>query len=282
MKIVSWNVNGIRALSKKAKDGTKDCPSENNTLRTLISEHSPDIICLQEIKTQNAKDLKEYSDAYPHIYTNHSKARKGYSGVAILSQKSPNRVTEEFEFCTESDLGIAFATFEPVKEGRMLTAFYDNCIVISVYTPNSKDELTRLGERLEWDRVFRKYITILEKTMSLPVIVCGDLNCAFHDIDIHNPKTNRKSAGFSEEERTSFGFLLTETKMVDSFRQLNPATVKYSYWSALHRARERNAGWRIDYLLVSDILKTALISADVLTDYYGSDHCPVLVDINIH
>lgn len=280
MRIISFNVNGIRSMASKTKDGIKGCEFKSNVLSSLTSEKSPDILCLQEIKTVNHADLLGYSSLYSYIYTNVSKARKGYSGVAMLSKHKPTSVHEDFNYVSEEVLGIEYTKYPFVQEGRMLTALFPTATIVCVYTPNSKDKLTRLEERLIWDSTFAKYVKYLESSRSIPVIICGDLNCAHKAIDLHNPKTNLRTPGYSLEERSSFDNLLT-AGFTDTFRTLNASAIKYSYWSAYHKSRENNVGWRIDYVIASDSIKDKLVNADILNDYYGSDHCPVIADIDI-
>jgi len=255
MRIVSFNVNGLKSMHGKSKTGQKGCLPEQNVLTTLIAEQNPDVLCLQETRCSQ-KEFEYYKQYYPYIYTNFAE-KKGYSGTAILSRVEPIKVTNY----VHNDSPIH-------KEGRMIVAEYEEYVLVNVYTPNSKDELARLGERLEWDTMFRNYITALEK----PVVAVGDFNCASEDIDIHNPKVHHKAAGFSDDERVSFKKLA----LIDSFRYLHREVVKYSYWSNFHQARSKNRGWRIDYLLCSPVVK--VLAADVLTEYFGSDHCPVMAD----
>jgi exodeoxyribonuclease-3 len=274
MQIVSFNINGLRAAETKDKSGKKECDPETNVLRSLIREQAADILCLQEVKTSNIDDFKSYRDLMPYIYLNHSKDKKGYSGVAILSKVEPISVTSDFDRIPKVAEVAATETF--MSEGRILTAEYEKCYVVSVYTVNAKDGLARLDERLKWDRLFRQYINILQGTK--PVIVCGDLNCAHNDIDIHNPKGHKKSPGFSDEERASFSLLLQRCALRDTYRALHPTDVKYTYWSNYNGARTRNVGWRIDYILVGGGVK--INSADCLNDYFGSDHCPIISSVS--
>lgn len=275
MRIISFNVAGIRAVNEKGKDGKRGGDLSENLLRTLIKEKNPDVLCLQEIKTTNPEDLASYTDLLPHIAINPARTKKGYSGTAILSKTKPIVVESDFGFAKEKFASVSKRDYS--NEGRIITAEYENCYVMCVYTVNSKDGLARLDERLEWDRLFRIYITTLHGIK--PVIVCGDLNCAHNEIDIHNPKSNRKSPGFSDAERASFSKLLTTCALRDSFRVLHPGVAKYTYWSNFGNARARNAGWRIDYVLVGGGLE--ITEADCLCDFYGSDHCPILADIDI-
>lgn len=259
MRIISFNVNGMKSIHAKSKTGEKGVSPEQNVLTTLIAEQKPDVLCLQETRCSSMKELDYYKQYFPYIYTNFAE-KKGYSGTAILSRVEPIKV-----------INYVHGDSPMYKEGRMIVAEYSDFFVVNVYTPNSKDELARLGERLEWDTMFRNYIEALTK----PVVAVGDFNCASEDIDIHNPKVHRKAAGFSDDERHSFKKLALN----DSFRYLHREVVKYSYWSNFHQARSKNRGWRIDYLLCSPTLK--VLEADILTEYFGSDHCPVLAQFAI-
>jgi exodeoxyribonuclease III len=277
MRIISFNVNGLHSIHGKSKDGTKKCAPATNCLRTLAKEQAADILCLQEIKTQTRLEIENYKDIFPHIYTNFSVSKKGYSGTAILSKEKPLRVTSDFTRVP----AVNHTSWAPLTEGRVLTAEYDAYTVICVYTPNSQDFLKRLEERLAWDILFRTYIELLKvQTNWKPVIVCGDFNCALEDQDIYKPSVHRQSAGFSDPERVSFRHLLGDCSLVDTFRHLYPATKNiYSYWSNFYNSRAKNNGWRIDYILVSESLKHTIKSAAVLKDYFGSDHCPVIAEI---
>ncbi len=249
MKIVSWNVNGVRAIMKK------DFPQ-------LIKKMDSDIICLQETKanTEQVKIALELIDGY-HVFANASKVRKGYSGTAILSRKQPVAVTY--------DMGLE----EHDQEGRVIAAEYDEFFVVTVYVPNSGNELVRLDYRTKWDKDFLKYLKNLEKVK--PVVVCGDFNVAHQPIDLARPKPNyNKSAGYTQREIDGFaGFM--DHGFVDTFRFKYPDEVKYSWWSYRAGARERNIGWRIDYFLVSQALLPNVEDAFILNDFFGSDHCPL-------
>lgn len=245
MKFISWNVNGIRACLKK---GFMD----------FFNEVDADIFCLQETKLQ-AGQVEMELPGY-HQYWNYAE-RKGYSGTAIFTKKEPISVVY--------GLGIE----EHDKEGRVITLEFEDFYFITVYTPNSKSELLRLDYRMVWEDDFRKYMQKLEETK--PVVVCGDLNVAHTEIDLKNPKTNRKNAGFTDEERNKFSTLM-EAGFIDTFRYFYPdATGKYSWWSYRFNARANNAGWRIDYFLTSGSMKDRLVSADIHAEVLGSDHCPV-------
>lgn len=243
--MISWNVNGIRACVTK---GFLD----------FFKEVDADIFCIQESKLQAGQidlELPGYEQ-----YWNYAE-KKGYSGTAIFTKETPLSVSY--------GLGIP----EHDKEGRVITLEFPNYYVITCYTPNSKSELTRLSYRMEWEDAFRSYLKELEKKK--PIIACGDLNVAHSDIDLKNPKTNHKNAGFTDEERNKFTQLL-DAGFVDTYRYFYPEqTGIYSWWSYRFRAREKNAGWRIDYFLTSDCLKEHLVSATIHTQVLGSDHCPV-------
>ena len=245
MKFISWNVNGIRACMTK---GFMD----------FFKEVDADIFCLQETKLQAGQiemDLEGY-----HQYWNYAE-KKGYSGTAIFTKKEPISVAY--------GLGIE----EHDKEGRVITLEFDDFYFITVYTPNSQTELARLSYRMTWEDDFKKYLKKLEEKK--PVIFCGDLNVAHKEIDLKNPKTNRKNAGFTDEERAKFTELVNDG-FIDTFRYFYPEMEGiYSWWSYRFKAREKNAGWRIDYFMVSNSLKDRLESAKIHTEIYGSDHCPV-------
>tara|TARA_B100001996_G_scaffold52094_1_gene37210 strand:- start:839 stop:1597 length:759 start_codon:yes stop_codon:yes gene_type:complete len=251
MKIISWNVNGIRAVIKK---GFYD----------FMNDYHPDVICLQETKASKEQvDLK--LDEYPYRYWN-SAEKKGYSGTAIFSKIKPISIT--------NDLGID----KHDKEGRVITAEFSNFFLVTVYTPNSKRELLRLDYRQkEWDIDFLKYLKELEK--SKPVVFCGDLNVAHKEIDLKNPKTNRKNAGFTDEERMGFDNYISEG-FIDTFREFEKGEGHYTWWSYMFQARSRNVGWRIDYFCISESLRSNLKNAYILKDVMGSDHAPVVMEIN--
>ena len=252
MKIISFNVNGIRASAKK---GLLD------TLRNL----NADIVCLQETKAtvDQVKEVLQELDHY-QVYANEAD-RKGYSGTAILSKEKPMNVTY--------DIGIA----EYDAEGRVITAEFSDYFLVNVYVPNSGNGLVRLDYRKHWDEALLNYLQELEK--SKPVIFCGDLNVAHQPIDIKNDKANyNKSAGYTQTEIDGMDNYL-DSGLVDSFRELEPETVKYSWWSYRMNARARNIGWRIDYVLLSKHLAPKLKEAFILNDVMGSDHCPVGVTL---
>lgn len=245
MKLISWNVNGLRACIQK---GFLD----------YFKEVNADIFCLQEIKLQEGQiDLQ--LEGY-HQFWNYAE-RKGYSGTAIFSKKKPIKF----------NLGIGIEEHD--KEGRVITLEFDDYYLVTVYTPNSQPELARLDYRMDWEDDFQKYIKTLDAVK--PVIVCGDLNVAHKEIDLKNPKSNVKNAGFTPEERNKFTEFL-DGGFIDSFRYLNPdVTGVYSWWSYRFNARANNAGWRIDYFCTSERIKDQILSADIHMEVHGSDHCPI-------
>ena len=249
MKLISWNVNGLRACLQK---GFLD----------FFKEVDADVFCLQETKLQADQHDLELPGYYQ--YWNYAE-KKGYSGTALFTKKEPLAVT----------YGIGMEQHD--HEGRVITAEFEEYYVATVYTPNSQRELTRLDYRMEWEADFLSYIKKLEEKK--PVIFCGDLNVAHQEIDLKNPKSNRHNAGFTDEERACFGRIL-ENGFVDTFRDFYPdVTEVYSWWSYMFQARSKNAGWRIDYFVVSDRLKNRLVDAKIHTQVMGSDHCPVELDM---
>ena len=274
MKFISWNVNGIRACVKK---GFLD----------FFNEADADIFCIQESKMQEGQldlELPGY-----HQYWNYA-VKKGYSGTGIFTKEEPISVSY--------GLGIE----EHDQEGRVITLEFEDYYFITVYTPNSQSELARLSYRMKWEEDFLVYLKKLEETKPVifcgdlkesqpsltqeakpkkkPIIICGDFNVAATELDLKNPKNNVKNAGFTPEEREKFKTLL-DSGFTDSYRYLHPDTEKYSWWSYRFKARERNAGWRIDYFLTSDSIKDKIKDAEILTDVMGSDHCPIDLDIDI-
>ena len=248
MKLISWNVNGLRAVMGK-------------NFMEFFNEIDADCFCLQETKLQEGQiemDLPGY-----HQYWNYAD-KKGYSGTAIFTKKEPLSV--------RYGMGID----EHDHEGRLITLEFEDFYLITVYVPNSQDELRRLDYRMKWEDDFLSYVKELEKTK--PVVFCGDLNVAHKEIDLKNPKTNRRNAGFTDEERGKFTVLL-ENGFTDTFRYFYPDQITYSWWSYRFRAREKNAGWRIDYFVCSDSLRDRLKDAKIHTEVMGSDHCPVELDI---
>ena len=251
MKFISWNVNGLRACLGK---GWQD----------FFNAEDADFFCLQETKLQEGQvtlDLPGYTQFW------NSAEKKGYSGTAIFTKTAPLSVT----------YGVGVPELD--TEGRLITLEYENFYLITCYTPNAQRELARIDHRMIWDEAFRAHLKKLDDVK--PVIVCGDLNVAHQEIDLKNPKTNRNNAGFSDQERNSF----TETLALgftDTFRHLNPdATGAYTWWSYMFKAREKNAGWRIDYFLVSDRIADRITAAPIYADILGSDHCPVGLEIDL-
>ena len=250
MKFISWNVNGLRACVGKE-------------FEQQFKQLDADFFCLQETKMQQGQ-LDLSFDGY-ESYLNYAE-KKGYSGTAIYTKHKP--------------LGVSYGMGieEHDHEGRIITLEYEDFYLVTVYTPNSQNELRRLDYRMTWEEDFRKFLKDLDAKK--PVIVCGDMNVAHQEIDIKNPKTNRRNAGFTDEEREKMTQLL-EAGFIDIFRYKHPEDVTYSWWSYRFRAREKNAGWRIDYFLVSPSLKEKLQDAKIHGEIMGSDHCPVELDIDL-
>ena len=247
-KFISWNVNGLRAVAGK---GFAD----------IFAALDADFVCLQETKLQAGQldlDFLGYTS-----YWNYAQ-KKGYSGTAVYTRHTP--------------LGVRYGmgVEEHDSEGRLITLEYENFFLVCCYVPNSQDGLRRLEYRMRWEDALKEYLVGLPK----PVIFCGDLNVAHQEIDLKNPSTNHFNAGFTDEERAKFGALL-EAGFVDTWRYQHPQEVKYSWWSYRMNARERNVGWRIDYFLVSESLKDQIVSSDILNEIYGSDHCPIELNINL-
>ncbi len=250
MKLVSWNVNGLRACVKKG-------------FEQAFWDFDADFVCLQETKMQ-AGQLDLQFLGYQSFWNYAEK--KGYSGTAIYTKHTPLSV----------NYGIGIAEHD--LEGRVITLEYPNFYVVTCYTPNSKDGLLRLDYRMVWETDFQNYISNLDKHK--PVIVCGDLNVAHQEIDLKNPNTNHFSAGFTDEERGKMTNFLSRG-FVDSYRFMHPEEIKYSWWSYRAGARARNVGWRIDYFLVSERIKTQIEDAEIYCDVQGSDHCPVTISLEI-
>jgi len=252
-KFISWNVNGVRAVTKK---GFVD----------FVSTEQPDILCLQEIKAFEEQIPEESRfDGKYNLYVN-SAQRPGYSGTAVYSKEKPIMTIKGLDDFIED------------IEGRVLTLEFDKYFLVTVYTPNSKRGLERLDYRQGWDKAFLAYVKYLEK--SKPVIFCGDLNVAHKEIDLARPKNNHKSAGFTDEERAGFDNFV-DAGFVDTFRQFDDCGENYTWWSYMRGARARNVGWRIDYFCTSDSVKTNVKDAFILPDVLGSDHCPVGINFNI-
>ena len=252
MKFISWNVNGLRACLGK---GFLD----------FFHEQSPDFLCLQETKMQQGQAEVDLGEGYLQYWN--SAEKKGYSGTAIFTPHTP--------------ISVAYGMDKDIHdhEGRLITLEYEQFYLVCCYTPNAQDGLARLPYRMEWEDDLRDYLMSLDKVK--PVVYCGDLNVAHKEIDLKNPKTNHKNAGFSDEEREKMTRLLS-SGFTDSFRYLYPdLTGAYSWWSYRFQARQKNAGWRIDYFIVSDRIKDKIKAASILSDVYGSDHCPVLLELDL-
>ena len=250
MRFISWNVNGLRA-----------CVGKN--FKEAFSALDADFFCLQETKMQEGQLDKAFDGS--QSFWNYAD-KKGYSGTAIFTRHQPLNVT----------YGIGIDQHD--HEGRVITLEMENFYLVTVYTPNSQDGLKRLDYRMQWEDDFRNYLHMLDEKK--PVIICGDLNVAHQEIDLKNPSTNRRNAGFTDEERGRFTTLLG-SGFIDTFRHLYPDTVTYSWWSYRFQARQKNAGWRIDYFLISNRLIEKLDDAKIHTDILGSDHCPVELEITL-
>lgn len=249
MKLVSWNVNGYRAVLNKGLD-------------EIIKDLDADVLCLQETKMQEGQS--DYLPEGYHAYFNYA-VKKGYSGTAVFSRVAPKSV----------HYGIGMNEHD--QEGRVVTCEFDSFYVVNVYTPNAQQELKRLDYRVAWEMAFQDYVAALDQQK--PVIVCGDLNVAHREIDLKNPKINRMNPGFSDEERQQFTNFLARG-FVDSFRYVHgDVTERYSWWSYRGGARLRNVGWRIDYFVVSKQLEGKIVDADIYDDVLGSDHCPVMLTL---
>jgi exodeoxyribonuclease-3 len=263
MKIIAWNINGLRSLLK------------TEYLDNLIKEEKPDILCFGETKlscpyTNIDNEIAEKYKTYKYRYWSHCEKKGGYSGTAILTKKKPLDVF----------YGLKHNDKEIDDEGRVIVMEYKKYYLLHVYTPNSGQALARLKFRTKtWDIAFSHYIHKLQKTKS--VIVCGDLNVAHKEIDLKNPKTNRMTAGFTDEERESFTNILINNKLIDTFRLINNNLVKYSFWSYMRQSREKNIGWRIDYFLTSQDLEKNIKESDILIDIMGSDHAPIKLILKI-
>ena len=252
MKIITWNVNGIRACMGKGMVG-------------FLHAEDPDIICIQETKAQpDQVDLSSDFPDYKQFWN--SAEKKGYSGTLILSKAEPFSVNYDIDADGHNN------------EGRAVTLEFPEFYMVTNYTPNSQNELARLDYRLEWEAANREYLKKLD--LNKPLILCGDLNVAHNEIDLKNPDTNHFNAGFSDQEREAFTKLL-ECGFKDAYRELYPEKVEYSWWSYRMRARERNVGWRIDYFVVSDRLMPKVKDVIIRNDIMGSDHCPVILDIDL-
>jgi exodeoxyribonuclease III len=272
VKIYSWNVNGIRAVIRKGD------------FQKLIEEHRPDVLCLQETKARQEQvkpDLPDYLEYW------NSAEKGGYSGTAIFTKAEPRSVISNLPAAIEEAFGLADDPYgNPNREGRVLAAEFDTFWLVTVYTPNGKGDLSRIPLRYEkWEPAFLAYLKELEagehgSGQAKPVVFCGDLNVAHQEIDLADPKRNDGHHGFTKEERERFGDIL-DAGFVDTFRHFHPdATEQYTWWNMVTKARTRNAGWRIDYVVVSEALKDRLRSAEIHADVMGSDHCPVSIELD--
>lgn len=253
MRIVSWNVNGLRAVIQKGFD-------------SIFNQLDADIVCLQETKLQEGQtDI-----AFPGYESFWSYAdKKGYSGTAVFTRVSPIRRVE---------VPILSQEVFPGNEGRLVVLEYDEFFLVNCYTPNAQEELKRIDFRMEWEDLLRNYLCQLDKEK--PIVYCGDLNVAHQEIDLKNPKTNHQNAGFSDQERGKMTQLL-ESGFIDTFRHLNPdATGAYTWWSYRFKAREKNTGWRIDYFICSDRIKNRINHSIIHNEIFGSDHCPIELELN--
>lgn len=264
LKIISWNVNGIRAVHRKG------------LLQPFLAEHQPDILCLQEtkaMKEQTEIDLPDYIEHW------HSAAKKGYSGTAVFSKTEPLSVINGFlPEISRACAPLADKYGDPETEGRIVSAEFEDFYVVTVYTPNAKDDLSRVPLRLHWDAAFLAHCQALEKMK--PVVFCGDLNVAHTEDDLARPKENIGKKGFTDEERAGFQAFV-DAGFIDTFRIFRQGNGFYTWWSNWGGARERNVGWRIDYVLVSPVLKERVKDAFILPGVLGSDHCPVGVELSL-
>ena len=263
MKIYSWNVNGIRAVHKKG------------LFVPFIEKHQPDILCLQETKAvqdQSEVDLPEYDEYW------HSADKKGYSGTAIFTKIAPIEAIYGLPESVKQEFDLTDSYGDTANEGRVIALEFDAFYVVSVYTPNAKDDLSRLPVRQRWDEAFLTYMKQLQSEK--PVIFCGDLNVAHTELDLARPKENKGKKGFTEEERRGIDKMLA-AGFVDTFRHLHKEGETYTWWSHFAQARERNVGWRIDYVMASKELTPLIKKANVHNEVYGSDHCPVSVEISV-
>ncbi len=265
MKVYSWNVNGIRAVVKKG------------AIQEFLSKHQPDILCLQETKAEQGQaefDMPGYEE-----YWNSSKNKKGYSGTAIFTKAKPLTIVNDLPEKYVKSSGLASDNYGDANgEGRVIAAEYDHYYVVTAYTPNAKDDLTRIPLRKDWDKAITAYCADLQKMK--PVIYCGDMNVAHTEDDLANPKPNIGKKGFTTEERHGFDNWLA-AGFLDTFRLFKQGNGYYTWWTHWANARARNVGWRIDYFLVSGTLKDNVKAAEIHADVMGSDHCPISVTLNI-
>ena len=268
MKIYSWNVNGIRAVQKK------------ELFEPFLAKHSPDVLCIQETKAQPEQVAEEFADLYPeyHQYW-YSADKKGYSSTAIFSKEEPLEVINGLPTHIKEAYNLSDDYGDTTNEGRVMVAEYEPFYVSTVCTPNSKDDLSRIPMRQQWDPAYLQYMNELQQTK--PVIFCGDFNVAHTELDLARPKANVGKKGFTTEERSGIDAMLNHG-FIDSLRLLQPDTPElYTWWSHFGGARERNVGWRIDYVMVHESLKELVKQARIHPDVLGSDHCPVSVDLSL-
>ncbi len=264
MKIYSWNMNGIRAVERKG------------LLRPFLAEYQPDILCIQETKASEDQfdlDLPEYEEYW------HSAEKKGYSGTAIFTKHSPLEVVNGLPEDIQKKYNLTDSYGDTTKEGRVITAEFEPFYISTVYTPNAKDDLSRIPMRQQWDPAYLEYMDRLQKEK--PVIFCGDFNVAHNEIDLARPKPNIGKKGFTDEERAGIDAMI-EKGFVDTLRHFHPSTPElYTWWSHFGAARERNVGWRIDYVMASEALVPIIKNARIHPNVFGSDHCPVSIDLNV-
>jgi exodeoxyribonuclease-3 len=263
MKIFSWNMNGIRAVARKGD------------LQPFLDKYQPDILCIQETKANHDQlefELPDYEEYW------HSAEKKGYSGTAIFTKHEPLEVINGIPEDISNKYQLSDAYGDTLKEGRVITAEFEPFYISTVYTPNAKDDLSRIPMRQQWDPAFLEYMTRLQTVK--PVIFCGDFNVAHTELDLARPKENKGKKGFTDEERVGIDAMVN-SGFVDTFRLFNKENGNYTWWSHFGGARERNVGWRIDYVMISKDLAPLVKSARIHADVYGSDHCPVSIDISL-
>ena len=280
MKIVSFNCNGIRSILTKEKGGTKHKDIiDNNVISALLDEQKPDILCLQEIRCNESLNisnlLKLDSKGYHIVNQNCSVVKAGYSGTLVISKQPALQVIKNFPNLPESH--------ELNGEGRIITVEFPKFVLINVYVPNSKPDLSRLKFRTEqWEKEIRNHINRIQVQFVKPIIMCGDLNVAPNEIDLHNPKGSKGKHGFTQQERDAFQKLLDECNMIDAYRFLYPTKANdYTWWSNFAKSREKNKGWRIDIHVVSKSISRKIEEVQVHNDYYGSDHAPISLELSL-
>ena len=280
INIISFNCNGIRSVLTKNKDGTKHKDViDDNVISTLLDEQKPDILCLQEIRCSDTLDigklLKLETKGYHIVTQNCSKVKAGYSGTLVISKQPAINVIKNFPELSENH--------ELNGEGRIITVEFSKFILINVYVPNSKPDLSRLKFRVDqWEKEIRSHIDKMAKTYNKPIIMCGDLNVAPNEIDLHNPKGSKGKHGFTKEEREAFKKLLDDCNLIDAYRYIYPTKEQdYTWWSNFAKSRENNKGWRIDIHLVSKSLIKKVNDVKIHQEYYGSDHAPISLTISL-